>query len=234
MGSVAVTVAGAGCAAWSVATPPVSWVHVAGGSGSASSGTVSYSVDSNTTASIRTTTLTIANQSYTVQQNAAPCTYALSSATSGTLAAGGASGSLSRDCGRAGLHLDDHPALRRQLAMDSRDFGAERHELGRRELHGGSQQHDLGAQPGADLERQEPGHHPHLHGQPGRGGGQHRAAADREPERYCKRGQLYLRQSAGGFHRAGVLLFDLRQRAGTGQSRAEAPPVIRWARTWAA
>ncbi|MGD0771569.1 MAG: BACON domain-containing carbohydrate-binding protein [Candidatus Solibacter sp.] len=93
VGSVAVTVAGTSCAAWKVATPSVSWVHVAG-TGSNSSGTVSYSVDSNTTAARRTTTLTVANQSYTVQQDAAPCTYALSPATSGTLAAGGASGSF--------------------------------------------------------------------------------------------------------------------------------------------
>jgi len=93
-GSVAVTLAGTGCGAWNVAPPSVSWVHVAGGSGSTSSGTVSYSVDSNTANSSRTTTLTVANQSYTVQQAAAPCTYALGSAGSGSLAAGGASGSL--------------------------------------------------------------------------------------------------------------------------------------------
>jgi uncharacterized protein (TIGR03437 family) len=94
VGTVAVTVAGTSCAAWNVAAPSVSWVHVAGGSGSTSSGTVSYSVDSNTAASKRSTTLTIANQSYTVQQDVAPCTYALSPASSGSLAAGGASGSF--------------------------------------------------------------------------------------------------------------------------------------------
>jgi uncharacterized protein (TIGR03437 family) len=92
VGTVAVTVTGTGCAAWSVAAPSVNWVHVANGSGSTSSGTVSYSVDSNTAATKRSTTLTIANQSYTVQQDAAPCTYGLSSATSGPLSAGGASG----------------------------------------------------------------------------------------------------------------------------------------------
>jgi uncharacterized protein (TIGR03437 family) len=94
VGSLAVTVAGTSCAAWKVAAPAVSWVHVAGGSGSTSSGTVSYSVDSNTSASKRSTTLTIANQSYTVQQDVAPCTYALSLPNSGTLAAGGASASF--------------------------------------------------------------------------------------------------------------------------------------------
>jgi uncharacterized protein (TIGR03437 family) len=94
VGTVGVTVAGTGCAAWSVATPTVSWVHVAGGKGSTSSGTVSYSVDSNSANSTRSTTLTVANQSYTVQQAAAPCTYSLGSAGSGTLAAGGASGSF--------------------------------------------------------------------------------------------------------------------------------------------
>ena len=94
VGSVAVTVAGTACAAWSVATPSVNWVHVAGGGGSTSSGTVSYSVDSNSAPSARSTTLTIANQSYTVSQAAAPCTYALSAASSGALAAGGASGSF--------------------------------------------------------------------------------------------------------------------------------------------
>src|SRR5271157_2266529 len=94
VGSVAVTVAGTSCPAWTVATPAVSWVHVAGGSGSTSSGTVSCSVDSNTSSSKRSTTLAIANQNYTVQQDVAPCTYALSSPNSGTLAAGGASGSF--------------------------------------------------------------------------------------------------------------------------------------------
>jgi uncharacterized protein (TIGR03437 family) len=94
VGTVRVTVAGTGCAAWSVATPSVSWVHVAGGSGSTASGMVSYSVDSNTANSARTTTLTVASQSYTVQQAAAPCTYTLGSTSSGTLAAGGASGSF--------------------------------------------------------------------------------------------------------------------------------------------
>jgi hypothetical protein len=92
--TVGVTVTGTGCPAWSVAAPPVSWVHVPAASGSASSGTVSYSVDSNPTSSSRSTTLTIANYSYTVQQNAAPCTYALASSASATLAAAGASGSF--------------------------------------------------------------------------------------------------------------------------------------------
>ena len=94
VGSVTVTMTGTGCAVWKVAAPPVSWVHVAGGSGSTSNGTVTYSVDSNVAATRRSTTLTIANQSYTVQQDAAPCTYALSSPNSGTLAAGGANGSF--------------------------------------------------------------------------------------------------------------------------------------------
>jgi len=94
VGTVTVTVAGTGCAAWNVATPPVSWVHVSAGRGSTSSGSVSYSVDSNSANSSRTATLTIANQSYTVQQAAAPCTYALGAAASGTLAAAGANGSF--------------------------------------------------------------------------------------------------------------------------------------------
>ena len=94
VGSVSVTVVGTSCSAWSVAAPSANWVHVAAGSGSTSSGTVSYSVDSNSAASPRSTSLTIANQTYTISQAAAPCTYALSAANSGALAAAGAPGSF--------------------------------------------------------------------------------------------------------------------------------------------
>ncbi|PYV18749.1 MAG: hypothetical protein DMG07_03255 [Acidobacteria bacterium] len=92
-GSGVVTVTtSAGCT-WSAASN-VNWITLAAGSGSGS-GTVTYTVAANTATSPRTGTVTVAGQTHTVTQDAAPppCTYAISPATQ-SLAAVASSGSV--------------------------------------------------------------------------------------------------------------------------------------------
>lgn len=71
--------AGSGCA-WTAASS-AAWISVSSGATGSGSGTVSLSVEANPTQSPRTGTLTIAGNTYTVQQSAAPapCTFSLSS-----------------------------------------------------------------------------------------------------------------------------------------------------------
>ena len=97
-GSVTVT-SPSGCS-WTAASP-VSWITVSPANGNGT-GTVSFTVAANPAAAARTATLTIANQSYAITQDAATCTYSLG----GTLlrvgsAGGGAAVSLTclSDCG---------------------------------------------------------------------------------------------------------------------------------------
>lgn len=66
-GSVAVT-AGSGCA-WT-ASSGVAWVSITSGASASGNGTVSYSVAANTSSTSRTGTLTIAGQTFTVNQQA--------------------------------------------------------------------------------------------------------------------------------------------------------------------
>lgn len=89
-GMVNVT-AGAGCA-WTAISNAPTWLHVTAGATGSASGSVAYSVDANTATSPRTGTLTIAGQTFTVSQAAAPaCTYVLSatSVSVGSAASGG-------------------------------------------------------------------------------------------------------------------------------------------------
>jgi hypothetical protein len=94
-GSVTVT-AGAGCAWTSVSNN--SWIHVT--SGSSGNGSVGYSVDANGSSSPRTGTLTIAGQTFTVNQSGAPpaCTYSIVP-TSATFPRGGGNGSVAVTAG---------------------------------------------------------------------------------------------------------------------------------------
>ena len=87
-GSVAVT-AGTGCA-WT-ASPNASWLQVTSGGNGSGNGSVGYSVAANTGA-VRTGTLTVAGQTFTVTQAAAPvaCTYTISPASASYPAGGGA------------------------------------------------------------------------------------------------------------------------------------------------
>jgi uncharacterized protein (TIGR03437 family) len=73
-------IAGSNCS-W-VATSNAAWITVTGGGSGTGNGAVSISVAENTATTSRTGTVTIAGQTYTVQQSAAPvvipCSYALS------------------------------------------------------------------------------------------------------------------------------------------------------------
>jgi hypothetical protein len=90
-GSVSV-VTGSGCA-WT-AVSNVSWVTITGGASGTGIGTVTYSVAANITGSPRTGTLTIAGQTFTVNQAAISCTYTLGS-TSASVPSTANTGSLS-------------------------------------------------------------------------------------------------------------------------------------------
>jgi hypothetical protein len=86
--SVSVT-AGIGCG-WT-AVSNASWIHVTSGAAGSGSGNVAYSVDANTSSSIRTGTMTIAGLTFTVNQaGAGTCTYSISPSRATVPPAGGA------------------------------------------------------------------------------------------------------------------------------------------------
>ncbi|MFI5142418.1 MAG: BACON domain-containing protein [Thermoanaerobaculales bacterium] len=93
-GSFNVT-AGSGCT-WT-ATPSVGWIHVTSGSSGSGSGTVGFSVDGNA-GSVRSGTITVSDETFTINQAALVCTYALS-ASSTSLPASGGSGSFNVTAG---------------------------------------------------------------------------------------------------------------------------------------
>src|SRR5258706_252746 len=84
--SVNVT-ADTGCP-WS-ASSSVGWLTTS--SSGSGNGTATYAVAANATTSSRTGTLTIAGQTLTVTQDAAPCTYAISASSASFTASGGSS-----------------------------------------------------------------------------------------------------------------------------------------------
>ena len=89
-GSVSVT-AGSGCA-WT-ASSGASWITITSGTSGNGGGTVYYSVSANTSTGVRSGTLTIAGQIYTLTQAGAPaCAFSISptSATPGAVASSGA------------------------------------------------------------------------------------------------------------------------------------------------
>ena len=89
-GSVGVA-AGTGCT-WS-AVSNAGWITLTGTISGSGNGTVPYSVAANSTTSARTGTLTVAGQTFTVNQAALACSYTLSSASQ-SVAAGGGTGRL--------------------------------------------------------------------------------------------------------------------------------------------
>ena len=89
-GSVAVT-AGAGCD-WT-AVSNATWLHVTSGASGSGNGAVGYSVDINTAATPRSGTITIAGETFTVNQGAAGCTYIIAP-TNATFPQGGGAGSV--------------------------------------------------------------------------------------------------------------------------------------------
>ena len=76
-----------GCS-WT-ASSNVGWITVTAGTSGSGNGSVSYTVAANTDATMRTGTVTIAGQTFTVRQKAAPCTYSISSTTASFSSAGG-------------------------------------------------------------------------------------------------------------------------------------------------
>ena len=94
-GSVTVTTQ-AGCS-WT-ATSNSAFLGISSGSSGSSSGSVGYTVSANPAPSPRSGTLTIAGQTFTVNQAAAPCNYTLTPTSASATAAGG-SGSLSVSAG---------------------------------------------------------------------------------------------------------------------------------------
>ncbi len=86
-GQVAVTTT-TGCQ-WTAARN-VSWIAITSGSSGTGNGSVTYSVDANTTASSRTGIVTIADRTHTVIQAAATCNYLLNPASASVPASGGA------------------------------------------------------------------------------------------------------------------------------------------------
>ncbi len=84
-GSTTVT-AGAGCA-WTAASN-VSWITVTSGASGSGNGSVGFNVAANPNTSARPGTLTVAGQTFTVTQAAAPCTFAISSNSLSVVAAG--------------------------------------------------------------------------------------------------------------------------------------------------
>jgi len=77
-GAVSVTASG-GCS-WT-ATNNASWITVTSGSSGSGNGTTSYSVSANSSTSSRTGTLTIAGQTFTVNQAGSACAYSLPSSS---------------------------------------------------------------------------------------------------------------------------------------------------------
>ena len=73
-GSIAVT-CGTGCA-WNAASN-ASWISITSGGTGSDSGTVNYSVSSNTTTSVRTGTLTVGGQTVIITQAGGSCTYVI-------------------------------------------------------------------------------------------------------------------------------------------------------------
>ena len=93
-GAVTVSLSGGSCPAWAVSTPSVTWIHVTSAASQTGSGMVTFSVDPNPGPGQRSTTLTIATQSYVVTQVAPPCGYAVSATSSPTISSSGGTGSV--------------------------------------------------------------------------------------------------------------------------------------------
>jgi len=89
-GSVNVT-APSGCA-WTAASN-VSWAGITGGASGSGNGTVNFTVNSNNTVNSLSGTLTIAGQTFTINEAGVPCSYSLS-ATSASFNSNGGTGSV--------------------------------------------------------------------------------------------------------------------------------------------
>jgi len=87
-GNATVTVTSPSGCPWT-AVSNVSWISITSGASGSGNGTVKYSVSANTLGTSRVGTLTIAGQTLTVTQAAAPCTYSLSASSASPTYTGG-------------------------------------------------------------------------------------------------------------------------------------------------
>jgi hypothetical protein len=90
-GSVSVSTAN-GCS-WT-ASESAAWLTITSGSNTTGAGVVTYTAAANTTNSPRSATMTVAGQSVTITQDAAPCSFTVSPTNPPALAAGGGSASV--------------------------------------------------------------------------------------------------------------------------------------------
>jgi len=86
-GSVDLTASNADCS-WTAVSSAPEWLSVTAGAAGTGSGTVSFAVGVNA-GDIRTATLTIGGQTFTVQQASPPCTYGIAPSGKAFAAAGG-------------------------------------------------------------------------------------------------------------------------------------------------
>ena len=91
--SGAVTVSTQNGCSWNT-TNPTTWIHLTGNTSGTTSGSVSYSVDANTSGTQRNGVVTIAGRSFTVTQAGVPCAFQISP-TGTSIAAAATSGSVS-------------------------------------------------------------------------------------------------------------------------------------------
>jgi immune inhibitor A len=98
-GTFTVSVTAGGSCSWNVASNAV-WISITGGGSGTGNGTVTYSVQTNAGAS-RSGTLTIAGQTFTVNQAGTTCSYSISPISANAVAAGG-TGSFYVTTGAAG------------------------------------------------------------------------------------------------------------------------------------
>jgi hypothetical protein len=97
-GEITVTASSSACAWTAVASDP--WITVTSGDSGTGSGTVAFTISENTGASARTGTLTVAGETFTVQQGVGDCTFTISP-TGQTIAFTGGSGSVSVTASRS-------------------------------------------------------------------------------------------------------------------------------------
>ena len=100
----------AGCA-WTASSNAPSWLTVSAGGSGSGNGTITINATANTATQTRQGTVTIAGQTYTVNQAATPCTYALTPVSSSVAASGGTvATSMSAEAGCAWTASSNAPS----------------------------------------------------------------------------------------------------------------------------
>ena len=99
-GTVTVTATHAGCT-WSAVSNDTGWLHITGGTPGPGTGSVDYTVDANTGVS-RSGTMTIAGETYTINQAAGDCTITLSPTSPQSVSNAGGTGTVTVTATHAG------------------------------------------------------------------------------------------------------------------------------------